>query len=151
LGGHCLEDLSIGQSAETSGPVTAADVEAFAAVSGDDNPLHLDEAFAAKTRFGGRIAHGMLVASRITAVLGARLPGPGSIYVSQTLRFLRPVRIGEIVAARVEVAAIDATRARVTLSTTCSVGGKKVVDGVAEVMVPRRVDSAAPEGGPTVA
>lgn len=143
LRGYCLEDLSVGQAAEFRRPVTAADIEAFAALSGDDNPVHLDEAFAAASSFGGRIAHGMLVASHISAVLGAELPGHGSIYISQTLRFRRPVRIGDLVTARVEIIAIDADRARVSLATTCSVSGKRVIEGEAEVMVRRRGEEGA--------
>ncbi|MFI4935033.1 MAG: MaoC family dehydratase [Caulobacterales bacterium] len=138
MSGLCLEDLEIGQTAERRRVVTAADIDAFARVTGDDNPLHLDEAFAATTSFGGRIAHGMLSASYISAVLGTQLPGPGSIYVSQTLNFRRPVRIGDEVTAQAKVAAIDAARARVTLETTCVVSGKTVLEGEAVVIAPRR-------------
>ena len=95
VGGLRLEDLSIGQSAERVHAVTEADIVAFAAVSGDTNPLHLDEAYAAKTPFKGRIAHGMLGASYLSAVLGTELPGPGAVYLSQSLRFRRPIRIGQ--------------------------------------------------------
>jgi len=143
LSGSCLEDLSIGQAADRSRSITAADLEAFAAVTGDNNPVHLDEAFAATTSFAGRIAHGMLLAGHISAVLGAELPGSGSVYVSQTLRFRRPVRIGDLVTTRAVIIAIDNDRARVTLTTVCKVGGKTVVDGEAEVMVPRRNARAA--------
>ncbi len=138
MSGLFLEDLSVGQSAELARIVTGGDLEAFAAVTGDDNPVHLDEAFAAATPFGGRIAHGMLSAGYISAVIGTRLPGNGAIYVSQALRFRRPVKIGDTVVARAEITAIDAGRARVTLKTTCSVAGKAVVEGEAEIMVPRR-------------
>lgn len=136
----CLEDLSVGQGAELTRTVLAADLEAFASVTGDSNPLHLDEAYAATTSFGGRIAHGMLSAGYISAVIGTTLPGPGAIYVSQSLRFRRPVRIGDAVVTRVEITAIDETRAGVTLKTVCLVGGKPVVEGEAEVMVPRRAN-----------
>ena len=136
--GLFLEDLLVGQAAELSRTVTDADLQAFAAVTGDHNPVHLDETYAAATPFGGRIAHGMLSAGYISAVIGTKLPGPGAIYVSQTLRFRRPVRIGDQVAARAEITAIDPARARVTLRTVCSVAGKAVVEGEAEVMVPRR-------------
>jgi 3-hydroxybutyryl-CoA dehydratase len=136
--GLFLEDLSVGQSAELARTVTAEDLVAFAAVTGDHNPVHLDEAYAAATPFGGRIAHGMLSGGYISAVIAGKLPGPGAIYVSQTLRFRRPVRIGDTVSARAEITGIDAARARVTLKTTCSVAGKAVVDGEAEIMVPRR-------------
>ena len=136
--GLFLEDLSVGQSAELARTVTGGDLDAFAAVTGDDNPVHLDETYAATTPFGGRIAHGMLSAGYISAVIGTKLPGPGAIYVSQSLRFRRPVKIGDTVLARAEITAIDADRARVTLKTTCLVAGKAVVEGEAEVMVPRK-------------
>jgi 3-hydroxybutyryl-CoA dehydratase len=136
--GFYLEDLSIGQSAELTRVVTDGDVTAFAAVTGDVNPIHLDEAYAAATAFKGRIAHGMLSAGHISAVLGTRLPGPGAIYVSQTLNFKRPVRIDDEVTTRVTVAAINEAKRFVTLSTVCEVRGKTVVDGEAVVMVPRR-------------
>ncbi len=138
MSGLCLEDLSVGQAAELTREVSAADLDAFAAVTGDVNPLHLDETWAAATPFGGRIAHGMLAAGYISAVIGTKLPGPGAVYVSQTLRFRRPVRIGDAVTARVEITALDEKRSRVTLSTVCRVNGKAVVEGEAEVMVPRR-------------
>jgi 3-hydroxybutyryl-CoA dehydratase len=138
LEGHYLEDLAIGQTAERRRTVTAADIEAFAAVTGDDNPVHLDAAYAAKTSFGGRIAHGMLSAGYISAVLGTQLPGPGAIYVSQTLNFRRPVRIGDEVTARVTVSAIDERRGRVSFATVCEVGGKTVAEGEAVVIAPKR-------------
>lgn len=133
-----LEDLSIGQTAERRRVVGEADVYAFAAVSGDTNPVHLDATYAAQTRFGGRIAHGMLAASYLSALLGTELPGPGAIYVSQTLQFRRPVRIGDEVTARVTIAAIDPERGQVTLETVCLVDGKNAVEGEAVVMVERR-------------
>ena len=136
--GACLEDLEIGQTAELRRTVTEPDIVAFAAVTGDENPVHLDEAYAAATQFKGRIAHGMLSAGYISAVLGTQLPGPGAIYVSQTLNFRRPVRIGDEVTAEAKVAAIDAARGWVTLETRCVVGGKTVVEGEAVVVVPRR-------------
>ena len=143
LGGFCLEDLSVGQSAERAHVVTAADITAFAQVSGDANPVHMDEAYAAATPFKGRIAHGMLSAGYISAVLGTRLPGPGAIYVSQSLSFRRPVRIGDAVTAEVKVTAIDAARGRVTFATGCVVAGKTVVEGEAVVVVPRRAARGA--------
>ena len=136
--GRFLEDLAVGDSAERRRVVTAADIEAFAAVTGDDNPVHLDEAYAATTSFGGRIAHGMLSAGYISAVLGTELPGPGAIYVSQTLNFRRPVRIGDEVTAEVKVTAIDPARGRVSFATACVVAGKTVVEGEAVVIVPKR-------------
>ena len=136
--GLFLEDLSVGQSAELTRAVGAADIEAFAAVTGDNNPVHLDAAFAATTNFGERIAHGMLSAGYISAVIGTTLPGPGAIYLSQTLRFKRPVKIGDAVTARATITEIDAAKARVTLATVCLVNEKPVVEGEAVIMVPRR-------------
>ena len=138
MNGLRLEDLSLGQSAEVSHTVTDADIRAFAEVSGDNNPVHLDEDYAAATPFKTRIAHGMLSAGYISAVLGTQLPGPGAIYISQTMNFKRPVRIGDEVITRATVAAIDSEKARVTLATVCEVAGKTVVEGEAVVMVPRR-------------
>ena len=138
MNGLRLEDLSLGQSAEISHVVTDADIRAFAAVSGDNNPVHLDEDYAAATPFKTRIAHGMLSAGYISAVLGTRLPGPGAIYISQTMNFKRPVHIGDEVITRATVSAIDSEKARVTLATVCEVAGKAVVEGEAVVMVPRR-------------
>lgn len=136
--GFYFDELSVGQSAEVAHTVGAADIEAFAAVSGDVNPVHMDEAYAKTTAFGGRIAHGMLSAAYISAVLGNDLPGPGAIYLSQSLRFRRPVKIGDPVVARVTVKALDEAKAHATFETVCLVNGKTVVDGEALIMVPRR-------------
>jgi 3-hydroxybutyryl-CoA dehydratase len=136
--GLYLDELSVGQTAERTHVVGAADIEAFAAVSGDINPVHMDEAYARTTTFGGRIAHGMLSAAYISAVLGNDLPGPGAIYLSQSLRFRRPVKIGDPVIARVTVKALDADKGHATFETICLVNGKTVVDGEALIMVPRR-------------
>jgi 3-hydroxybutyryl-CoA dehydratase len=136
--GKYLEDLNVGDQAETRHTVTETDIRDFSAVSGDDNPLHLDEAFAATTAFKGRVAHGMLAGAYVSAILGTRLPGPGAIYVSQTMNFKRPVRIGDELTTRVVVAHVDDKRAKVTLSTVCLVGGKVAVDGEAVVIAPRR-------------
>ncbi|MFN3520896.1 MAG: MaoC family dehydratase [Phenylobacterium sp.] len=133
-----FEDLTVGQSADLTRVVTAADIESFAEVSGDTNPVHLDAEYAKTTTFQERIAHGMLSAAYISAVLGTRLPGPGAIYLNQSLRFRRPVRIGDAVTARVTVQTLDERRGHVTLATVCLVDGKTVVDGEAVVMVPRR-------------
>ncbi len=135
---YFLEDLSVGMSAETTNLVTEDVIQQFAAVSGDTNPVHLDADFAAKTSFGERIAHGMLSGAYISAAIGTNLPGPGAIYISQSLSFKRPVKIGAEVVTRVEITAIDEAKARVTFATVCKVGGKAVVDGEAVVMVPRR-------------
>ena len=138
MAGYFLEDLTLGLSAERAHVVIEADITAFAEVSGDFNPVHMDEAFAATTPFKSRIAHGMLSAAWLSALIAGELPGPGSIYLSQSLRFRRPVRIGDEVVSRIEVTAIDAEKARVTLATVCSVGGKPVLEGEALVMAPRR-------------
>ncbi len=138
MAGYCLEDLSVGQSAERAHVVAEADITAFAELSGDFNPVHMDADFAATTAFGGRIAHGMLSATYISAVLGETLPGHGAIYISQALRFRRPVRIGDEVTARVTVTAIDDAKGRVSLDTACLVGGKAVIEGEAVLMVSRR-------------
>jgi 3-hydroxybutyryl-CoA dehydratase len=136
--GLYFDELSIGQAAEMSRVVGAADIEAFAEVSGDNNPVHLDEAYAKGTPFGERIAHGMLSGAYISAVLGTKLPGPGAIYLSQSMRFRRPVKIGDLVVARATVKTLDAARGHVTLETVCEVNGKTVVDGEALVIAPRR-------------
>ena len=136
--GLSIEDLFVGQRSELTRTVTEADILGFAEVTGDRNPLHLDQEYAETTAFGTRIAHGVLSAGYISAVIGTQLPGPGAIYLRQSLRFRRPVRIGDTVTARVEVASIHASRARVTLATSCLVDGEVVVDGEAEVLAPRR-------------
>ena len=136
--GTAFEDLSIGDSAEMSFAVTESVIEKFAEVSGDDNPVHLDEAYAKTTPFGTRIAHGMLSAGYISATIGTKLPGYGSIYLSQTMRFRRPVKIGDEVVVRAVITALDAERGRATIETTASVGGKPVVEGEAVVLPPRR-------------
>jgi 3-hydroxybutyryl-CoA dehydratase len=137
--GLYFDELSVGRSAEITRVVGVADIEAFAAVSGDTNPVHLDDAYARTTTFGGRIAHGMLAAAYISAVLGTQLPGPGAIYLTQSLRFRRPVKVGDPVTAKVVVKALDEKRGHATLQTLCQVNGKTVVDGEAVVMVQRRI------------
>jgi 3-hydroxybutyryl-CoA dehydratase len=130
-----FEELTIGKSAEFSKKITDADVMTFAEVTGDINPVHVDEAAAAKTRFGGRIAHGMLSAGLVSAAIGNRLPGPGSIYLGQTLRFTLPVRIGDTITATITVTEILPKR-RLKLSTICTnQNGEKVLDGEATVML----------------
>ncbi len=133
-----FEDLSVGQSAELTRTVDEAAIQGFADVSGDHNPVHLDEAFAATTPFKTRIAHGMLSAAYISALIAGKLPGPGAIYLGQSLSFKRPVKIGDEVTVTATITALDAEKARVTLSTVCTVGGKTVLDGEALIMAPRR-------------
>lgn len=136
--GLFFEEIDLGRSAERTDTVTEAMIAAFAEVSGDRNPVHLDAAYAATTPFKERIAHGVLSASFISAVIGMQLPGPGAIYVSQTLSFRRPVKIGANVHTRVEVIARDEEKARITLACVCSVDGKAVLEGEAVVMVPKK-------------
>ena len=131
-----IDVIQVGQSAELAKTVTETDIALFAGVTGDFNAVHIDAAAAAQSRFGERIAHGMLSAGFISAVLGMRLPGPGSVYLSQSLKFTKPVRIGDTVTARVEVLEVLATKRRVRLATTCrNQNGETVVEGEAVVMV----------------
>lgn len=130
--------LAVGQWAEMHKTVSESDVEGFAKISGDFNPVHMDEAAAQKTRFGGRIAHGMLSAGFISACLAMQLPGPGSIYLSQSLSFKRPVRLGDTITTRVEIVEWNEGKRRARLSTTCrNQRDEVVIDGEALVMVPR--------------
>ncbi len=132
-----FEALAVGQAAELARTVTEADVARFAELTGDTNPAHTDRAWAEASRFGGLVAHGMLTAGIVSAVLGTRLPGPGAIYLSQTLRFVRPVRIGDTVTARAEVLELQPERRRARLATTCrNQSGETVLDGEALVLVP---------------
>jgi 3-hydroxybutyryl-CoA dehydratase len=142
-----FEDLSEGMSASFSRTVTESDIVLFAGVSGDMNPVHLDAEYAEKTVFKGRIAHGMLSAAFISTVLGTKLPGPGTVYLAQSLKFRAPVRIGDTVTATCTVVTLDAERKRATLRTVCTVAGKPVVEGEALVMVPSRAAAEAPAAG----
>jgi 3-hydroxybutyryl-CoA dehydratase len=134
MNGIAFEDLHIGQTASIGKTITEADILMFAAVSLDTNPVHLNAEAAAGSMFKERIAHGMLSAGLISAVLGTQLPGPGTIYLAQTLQFRRPVRIGDTVTATVEVTALDLEKKRATLRTVCTVAGKSVIEGEATVM-----------------
>lgn len=136
--GYCIEDLEVGLTASVEKVLGSDEIVAFADLCGDHNPVHLDEEYAATTRFRTRIAHGMLTASLISTVLGTKLPGPGSIYLSQRLDFRAPVKCGDVVTATVEVTGIDVRRRQVTLACACAVGDKVVIDGEALVMVPAR-------------
>ena len=138
LVGFYLEDLHVGMSARIARTVTEADILMFAGVSGDTNPLHLNEVYAQGTMFRGRIAHGILTASLISAVFGTLLPGPGAVYVTQNLRFKAPVRAGDTVDTRVTVAEITPGKNRVVMQAVCKVGDRVVVDGDAVLMVPAR-------------
>ncbi len=140
--GYFLEDLVLGMEAAYERMIAEADLVTFADVSGDTNPVHLDEAYAATTPFKTRIAHGMLTASLISAVLGTRLPGPGAVYLSQSLRFKAPVKIGDQVRASAKITEIDTRRRRVSLACACHVADLLVLEGEAVVMVPSRGSGA---------
>lgn len=133
----CIEDIEVGMTRTLRKVVQDADLEMFAQISGDRNPVHFDDAYARDTIFGGRIAHGMITASLISAVIGEQLPGHGTIYMKQNLTFLAPVRPGDVVEARVTVADIvDYAKRRVALSCSCRVGADEVLRGDALVMAP---------------
>lgn len=136
--GRDFDELEVGMSAAIARTVTEADIVIFAGVSGDTNPAHLDEEMSAASMFGGRIAHGMLSASYISAVFGTKLPGPGCIYLSQTLKFKAPVKAGDTVVARVTVKELNTPKRRVQFDTVCTVRGKVVLEGEAEILVPAR-------------
>ena len=141
--GYDVEDITVGMSAEIAKTITDADIVLFSGVSMDSNAVHMDEEFGRTTPFGGRIAHGMLSASLLSSVLGNRLPGPGTVYMSQSLRFRAPVRPGDTVHARVTVKEVIAEKSRVVLDTVCTVGDKVVIDGEAMVMATSRAKREA--------
>lgn len=147
IGGYDIEDLEAGMSANFAKTITEADILSFAAASGDNNAVHINEEFARTTPFKGRIAHGMLTASVISATLAGHLPGPGTVYLGQNLRFKAPVRPGDTVHATVAVKELQPEKSRVVMSTVCRVGEKVVIDGEAVVSVTSRarrlVESAA--------
>ena len=131
--------LQVGQSAEVSKTITDADIRAFAELSGDHNPVHLDDEYAAATRFGRRVAHGMLAASLLSAVLANELPGRGTVYLSQQLRFTAPVFPGDTVTARVTVKVVREDKPVVTLETVCTnQHGQRVIEGEAVVLAGRQ-------------
>jgi 3-hydroxybutyryl-CoA dehydratase len=134
----CIEDLEIGMIRHLRKQITDRDIALFAEVSTDHNPVHLDDAYAQDTIFEGRIAHGMLTAGLISAVIGEQLPGHGTIYLGQTLKFLAPVRPGDVVLAEVRVRDIDYSKRRVTLDCRCAVGDTTVLKGEALVLAPSR-------------
>lgn len=136
--GHTIEELSVGMSAVYARTVTETDIVLFAGISGDNNPVHMNEVYAKSTVFKGRIVHGLLSASFVSTVIASRLPGPGSIYLSQNLRFKAPVRAGDTVEARVTITDIILEKSRVALKTVCSVGDTVVIEGEALVLVPGR-------------
>ncbi len=134
----CIEDIEIGMSRSLRKVITDRDIELFAEVSTDHNPVHLDDAYAQETIFEGRIAHGMLTAGLISAVIGEQLPGHGTVYLGQSLKFLAPVRPGDMVEAVVTVTDMDIAKRRVTMDTHCTIDGKKVLKGEAVVLAPSR-------------
>ena len=134
LDGYDIEDLNVGMSASFAKTITEADIVLFAAASGDNNAVHINEEFAQTTLFKGRIAHGMLSASVISAAIAGKLPGPGTIYLGQNLRFKAPVRPGDTVEATVTVKELQPEKRRVALTTVCTVKGKVVIEGDALVM-----------------
>ena len=138
LHGYYLDDLTEGMSASYAKTITDADVILFAGISGDNNPMHLNEEFASQTRFGGRIVHGMFLAGLISSVAGTRLPGPGAIYIDQQMRFRAPVKVGDTVTARLTITEINRERRRIKAETLCLVRGQTVLDGTATFMVDNR-------------
>lgn len=138
LNGYTFEELQVGMTALYGKTVTEADILLFAGVSGDTNPVHLHQDYAAASMFKGRIAHGMLSASFISTAIGTRLPGPGCIYVAQNLRFKAPVRAGDTVNARVTVTKLIPEKRMLELKTVCTIGDKVVIDGEATILVPAR-------------
>jgi 3-hydroxybutyryl-CoA dehydratase len=140
---YTFEDLEVGMEASFAKTVTAADILAFAEITGDWNPVHLDTEYAAKTVFREPIAHGMLTAGYISAVFGSEMPGPGAIYVSQTLNFRAPVKVGDHVVAKVRVMELYPAKRRARFDCVCEVNGKPVLEGEAVLMVPGRPAVAA--------
>lgn len=135
---HYYEDIAVGMTATFGKTITEADILMFSGVSGDTNPVHLNEDYASTTMFKGRIAHGMLSAGFISTVFGTKLPGPGCIYVAQSLKFKRPVKIGDTVIAKVECTGKVDDKKFCTFTTTCYVGDKAVIEGEATIMVPSK-------------
>lgn len=131
-----IEEIKVGMTASYSQTITDADVKAFAGVSGDHNPVHLSEEYAKDSRFKDRIAHGLLTASFFSAIFGTKLPGEGCVYAGQNLQFKRPVYLNDTVIAEVTVTAVDVPKKRVTFDTICTVKGKVVTSGTAEIFIP---------------
>lgn len=131
-----IEEIEIGMSASYSQTVTDADIKAFAGLSGDRNPVHVNEEYAQDSRYKKRIAHGMMTASYFSALFGTKIPGEGCVYVAQSLKFKRPVYMNDTVVATVEVTQVDLDKKRVFFKTTCKVNNKIVTDGEAEIFIP---------------
>ena len=131
-----VEEIKIGMTASYTQTITDADIKSFAGISGDHNPVHLSEDYAKKSRFKERIAHGLLTASFFSAIFGTKLPGEGCVYAGQNLQFKRPVYLGDTVIAKVTVTAVDILKKRVTFETVCTVKGKTVTTGTADIFIP---------------
>ncbi len=140
LRGYAIDELEVGMSGSYTRTVTEADLVLFAGLSGDNNPVHINEEFASSTFAKGRIAHGLFLGGLISCVIGTRMPGPGAIYLGQDLRFQAPVRIGDTVKAVAAVREVDEERRRATLDTECYVRARTVVSGQAEVMLAAQYD-----------
>ena len=138
LQGMSIDEISVGMSASYSQTITDADIKAFAGISGDNNPVHMSDEFADNSRFGKRIAHGLMSASFFSALFGTSIPGPGCVYVSQNLKFKRPVFLGDTVTATVTVTSIDLDKRRVFFNTMCKVKSKAVISGEAELFLPEK-------------
>jgi len=137
-----IEEIKVGMEVSYSQTITDADIKSFSGISGDKNPIHMNEEYANKSRFKRRIAHGLMSASYFSALFGTKLPGEGAIYVSQSLQFKRAVYLGDTVVATVIVKKIDLKKRRVFFRTVCKVGNKIVIDGEAELYVPlKRVEN----------
>lgn len=136
LGAIPIEDIQIGMKISYSQTITDSDIKAFAGLSGDHNPVHVDEKYAENSRFKRRIAHGLMSAGFFSQLFGTKLPGPGCVYTAQSLKFLRPVYINDTVVATVEVIAVDLVHKRVQFKTYCTVNNKMVIDGEAEIYIP---------------
>ncbi len=138
LGEIPIERISVGMSSSYSQTITDADIKRFAGISGDHNPIHVDENYASESRYGKRLAHGLMTASFFSALFGTKLPGPGCVYVSQTLNFKRPVYIDDTVVAVIVVIKVDIEKNRVFFETTCKVKNKVVTSGSAEIYIPQK-------------
>ncbi|PPR43081.1 MAG: (R)-specific enoyl-CoA hydratase [Alphaproteobacteria bacterium MarineAlpha8_Bin1] len=138
LHGFFIQDLKVGQEAILSKTITEADITNFSGVTGDNNPVHISDDFASKTIFKKRVAHGFFTASLISTLIATKLPGPGSIYISQTLKFLAPAYIGDNILTRVIIQKIDKEKRRVNLLTECFISDKKILTGEAEILVDKK-------------
>ncbi|MNH23457.1 MaoC family dehydratase [Pseudomonas putida] len=136
LGSIPIEKISVGMTVSYSQTISDSDIKAFAGISGDHNPVHVDAEYAANSRFGKRIAHGLMSAGFFSALFGTRLPGPGCVYVSQSLNFKRPVYIDDTVVAQVTVTEVNLKSNKVSFETTCKVKNKVVITGSAEIYIP---------------